>query len=182
MRRQQPEAEKPGPARYHQYLSSKDDRTGRRCIETSVLESGYTGNREDTHTHTETVIDEKRVQTLLSMTLARHPNVSVYTQVSKADLFDFIYAHTRITRHSFVCRRSALHCYRHRCVAFSPKRRPVFEIPLPVWKRCQAAHRLRHPVRGRRAALRAPPCVPRQACRSAEAHQHTQRGQSRADR
>jgi len=41
------------------------------------------------HTHTETVIDEKRVQTLLSMTLARHPNFSVYTQVSKADLFDF---------------------------------------------------------------------------------------------
>jgi len=89
MRRQQPEAEKPGPARYHQYLSSKDDRTGRRCIKTSVLESGYTGDREDTHTHTETVIDEKRVQTLLSMTLARHPNFSVYTQVSKADLFDF---------------------------------------------------------------------------------------------
>jgi hypothetical protein len=29
------------------------------------------------------------VQTLLSMTLARHPNFSVYTQVSKADLFDF---------------------------------------------------------------------------------------------
>lgn len=44
---------------------------------------------ERTHTHTETVIDEKRVQTLLSMTLARHPNFSVYTQVSKADLFDF---------------------------------------------------------------------------------------------